>query len=162
MRFARSLAKQSPSIVISTLALMFSLGGGAYAATQLTGQHPTADRAKAPPACTSVKFHALKLANGWKSAQSLYDSGNPSYGICNGIVYLAGSLVQPKPGSDIVGTLPRGYRPAHNLWIAVYTFQDSVGTIFIDNNGQMRAFSPTTSDAESYTSLAAVSFPLGS
>jgi hypothetical protein len=162
MGFPRSLITQSPSIVISTLALMFSLGGGAYAATQLTGRHPTADKAKAPPACTSVKFHALKLVDGWKSGQSAYDSGNPSYGICNGVVYLAGSLVQPTAASDTFGTLPKGYRPAHNLWITVYTFGDSSGTLFIDKNGEMEAFSPTPADAEDYTSLATVSFPLGS
>jgi hypothetical protein len=159
MRIPRSLAAQSPSIVISILALTFSLGGGAYAATQTSSQHLAP--AVARP-CTAVKFHALKLENGWKSDQAAYDSGNPSYGICNGVVYLAGSLVQLTAGSGGFGSLPRGYRPAHDLYITVYTNGYTTGSLYIGSNGDMYAISVPQSRAEAYTSLAAVSFPLGS
>jgi len=57
--------------------------------------------------------------------------------------------------------LPPGTRPSHDLYIKMYA-NGVVGTVFILPNGDILAFSPTTSDAEAFTSLAGISYPLKS
>jgi hypothetical protein len=150
----RSLAAQTPALVISVLALAFSLGGAAYASTQLDGNGTTSN---------SVTFQPLTLINGWTSANGTYDTGDPSVGILKGVVYLSGSLVQSTPGGVEFAKLPSAYRPAHNLYITVYTDSDTSGTLYIGTNGDMQAYSSgacgSGSTAECYTSLASVSFP---
>jgi hypothetical protein len=86
--------------------------------------------------------------------------------IQNGIVYLAGSLHQPTPASAVFATLPATYRPTHNMWITVYTNGGTSGTLYIDKNGTMEAFSSAScgsgNAAQCYTSLASVSYPVNS
>jgi hypothetical protein len=149
MKSLRSVAAQSPAIVISVLALILSVGGGAaYAAT-------SASRAPA------IVWHKLALIHGWKSSQGQYDTGNPSYSISNGVVYLSGSLHTAGTDTEFA-VLPKGARPTHDLYITVYTVDDTTGTLYIGANGEMEAYSPTAADAEDFTSLAAVSFPTSS
>jgi hypothetical protein len=104
--------------------------------------------------------HKLALRDGWISGQSHYGTGDPSYSVTGGVVHLSGSLIQPG-GGDAFAHLPRGTRPAHDLYIKVYTYNGSVGTLFIQPDGLMQAYS-RGSDATSYTSLAAISFPVKS
>jgi hypothetical protein len=150
MKSLRSVAAQSPAIVISVLALILSAGGGAaYAATS----------ARRAPAIT---WHKLTLLHGWKSSQSQYDSGNPEYSVSNGVVYLAGSLHQASGTSQEFAVLPKAARPTHDLWITVYTMSGTSGTLYIGANGDMAATSLTPADAQDYTSLATVSYPASS
>jgi hypothetical protein len=158
MKRARSFATQTPALIISALALVLSLGGGAYAANSAVSQ---------PAAATSlVTWHNISLSNGWQSSNSIYGSGNPRVSLQNGIVYLSGSLHQNTPGSSIFTVLPKQYRPAHNMWITVYTFGDTSGTLYIGHDGTTEAFSPGTcgsgDTAACYTSLATVSYPVNS
>src|SRR5215467_5678605 len=73
MRPFRALASQSPAIVISIAAMILSLGGGAYAATALTG------RQAEPASANTFTFHNLTLINGWK-AYGL-GAGRPGYAV---------------------------------------------------------------------------------
>jgi hypothetical protein len=66
---------------------------------------------------------------------------------------------QATPASTQFAALPRGFRPAHNLWLPVYSFAGTEGSIEIAASGQMYAFG---GDVTTYTSLAAISFPVRS
>ncbi len=153
----RSWVLQTPALVIATLALVLSLGGAAYASSQLGGG------ASLP---NTVSFQKLTLVNGWVSENSTFGSGAPSAGVSNGVVYLSGSLAQPAPGVDGFATLPSADRPVHNLYITVYTNDGITGTLFIGTDGTMEAFSGTScgsgNTAQCFTSLATVSFPKNS
>lgn len=147
----RSITAQSPAIVISIVALVFALGSGAgYAATH------------AATAAAKLTLRSIPLRDGWVSAQSTYNTGNPSYAIENGIVYLSGSVLQASAGSDVIGVLPKSARPKHYLYLSVYTLDGTAGTVQIRPNGQIYAYSTPSSDATGYTSLASISYPVGS
>src|SRR4029077_14542223 len=60
-------------------------------------------------------------------------------------------------GSTLAAVLPSAARPAHYLLIAVYTFDGNPGTLAILPNGKMFLLG---TDAASFTSLAAVSYPV--
>lgn len=158
----RSFAAQTPAIAISVLAIALSLGGGAYAATQAAG-HAGASHTTIT---SGVSWNSLGLVNGWSSENGEFQSGNPKVAIQNNIVYLSGSLHQVTLGSNTFAFLPAQFRPAHNMWITVYTNADTSGTLYIDHNGTMEAFSNTAcgsgNTAQCYTSLAGVSYPINS
>ena len=158
MQRVRTLSAHTPAIVISMLALILSLGGGAYAATALAGG--TASTPK-------LTFHNLSLVDGWKSAAPIgYGSGGPAYTVSNGIVYLTGGIYQPIQGKAEFAVLPKAVRPKTNLFITVSVEQGitNFGTLFINTKGVMEAYAPdgAGTPASDFTSLAGVSFPLGS
>ena len=160
----RSLIAQSPAIVISLLAVVLSVGGGAYASTQLSAANSPA---ASQTAITGVSWTSLSLINGWVSENGTFQSGNPKVAQQNGIVYLSGSLAQPSGSNDEFAVLPSADRPTHNMWITVYTNGDTSGTVYIDHTGFMEAFSATScsgsqNTAQCFTSLASVSFPVNS
>ena len=159
----RSMITQSPAIVISILAVALSMGGGAYASTQLASGHSAA---ASQAITTGVSWTSLSLINGWASENATFASGNPKVAEQSGIVYLSGSLHQPTPGTDQFATLPSSFRPAHNMWITVYTVSDTSGTLYIGHDGTMEAFASGTcgsgNTAQCFTSLAGVSFPINS
>src|ERR1051326_2767332 len=159
----RSLISQSPAIVISLLAVVLSVGGGAYASTMSAARSSPANQA----VTAGVSWTSLALINGWASENGTFQSGNPKVAEQNNIVYLSGSLAQPSGTSDIFATLPSSFRPSHNMWITVYTDSGTSGTLFIGHDGTMEAFSSascngTQNAAQCYTSLATVSFPVNS
>jgi hypothetical protein len=160
----RTLSAQSPAIVISTLALIFALGGGAYAATALAGGNTSGTHAARSAKPT---FHRLTLVNGWKAAAKAEDMGVPSYMVTNGIVYLSGGIFQPIQGKAEFAVLPKGARPATNLFITVSVEEgvSNVGTLFISPKGVMEVYATPTgvgTPAADLTTLGGVSFPLGS
>jgi hypothetical protein len=160
----RSLIAQSPAIVISLLAVVLSVGGGAYASTQLSAAgSPAAGQA----ATAGVSWTSLSLVNGWVSENAAFQSGNPKVAQQSGIVYLSGSLAQPSGSSSQFATLPSSDRPTHNMWITVYTVNGTSGTLFIGHDGTMNASSlsscsGTQNSAQCFTSLATVSYPINS
>src|SRR5215472_13254959 len=77
----RSLAAQSPAIVISILAVALSLGGGAYASTRVSAS-PAASQSAAT---AGVTWTSLSLINGWASENGAYGTGNPKVSEQNGI-----------------------------------------------------------------------------
>jgi hypothetical protein len=105
-------------------------------------------------------WHSLALKNGWFSPQSSDHTGTPAYRVSGGVVYLTGAIRQNTTGGNsLFAVLPKADRPAHELYISIYTLSGNVGTLLIGPDGEMSAFG---SDAWVLTSLAGVSFPLGS
>lgn len=158
----RSFAAQTPAIAISVLAVALSLGGGAYAATQAAGHSQASHTA----ITSGVSWNSIGLVNGWSSENGTYQTGNPKVAVQNNVVYLSGSLHQVTLGSETFAFLPAQFRPAHNMYLAVYTNGDTVGTLYIGSNGTMEAYSPGTcgsgNTAQCFTSLAGVSYPINS
>src|SRR5690349_1865073 len=56
--------------------------------------------------------HKLALKNGWVSSQGQYSTGDPSYAVSGGVVYLSGSLHQASGTNQVFAVLPPGDRPA--------------------------------------------------
>jgi hypothetical protein len=171
MRGVRTMARQSPAIVISLMALVFSLGGGAYAATAGNGGHTGGTalasrleaRALAPgrPAAATFRFQNLTLQNGWHT----FLADPPADSVVGGVVYLKGMLSQPTAGSGQFARLPVRARPAHTLFIPVSVDLGgggTVGTLEIFRGGQIAVFSTNPADAKGATSLDGVSFPVNS
>ena len=160
----RSLAAQSPAIVISILAVALSFGGGAYASTHASAGNPAAGSHSV--ATAGVSWTSLSLINGWASENGAFGTGNPKVAEQSNVVYLSGSLAQATPGSTEFAILPSSFRPAHNMYITVYTNGDTTGTLYIGHDGTMEAYSGTScgsgTTAQCFTSLATVSFPINS
>ena len=169
MRRLRSFAGQFPAIIISVVALIFSVGSGAgYAAAVLNarqiaprgGQGSRLVKSSVGPAqarAASLIWHRLALLNGWKPEPRSLNFGQPAYAVSGGIVYLRGAMHQPVPGSPVFAHLPLGARPADNLWIIIYTNAASAaGGLYIGADGKMQV---TTFSGTSFVSLASVSFP---
>jgi hypothetical protein len=127
---------------------MAAYNGNADAFTSISGMsYPTA----------SVKSHKFKLLNGWLSSQPIYQTGNPSYAISKGVVYLSGSL-HGGGTSPLAFMLPKAARPAHALFISVYTVDgDTPGEIEIEPQGEVDI---AGLGSAGYTSLATISFPV--
>lgn len=134
-RFSRLLA--APAVALA-------LAGGAVAV--------------APAASASVDcvWQPLGLFNGWQSAQSNWNTGDPSYCVANGIVYLSGSLKNPTSNSSEFAQLPSYLAPTSTVYLQVYTYNGSAGELVIGSDGAMYADGNNSSQ---YTSLAGISFP---
>ena len=107
----------------------------------------------------AMAMSTLPLENGWQSSDAEYGTGDPSYSVSNGMVYLSGSLNQPAGDIQVFGVLPLAARPAHTMYLNVYGFDGGVTELEIDTNGNMLAYE---GGAQQYTSLAGVSFPVAS
>jgi hypothetical protein len=141
----RSLMRQSPALVIATLALVFSLGGSAgYAASTANGTG------------VQVTFHKLTLRNNWKPAGG--GVGAPSYAISLGVVYLTGAMHQPTGTARKFAILPRAARPKHTLWIGVFSEAKTSALLEVLPSGAMLIGG---ADRQFFASLAGVSFPVG-
>jgi hypothetical protein len=101
----------------------------------------------------------MPLQNGWQSAQSVYNTGDPAYSISNGIVHLSGSLYRPAgtPANFspdwAAAILPSSDSPSDNCFVPdVYTFGGGIGplTLFESVIYGVNA---------SYMSLAGLSYP---
>jgi hypothetical protein len=106
-----------------------------------------------------VTWHKLTLIHGWTSGQHPYSTGDPAYAVKGGVVYLSGSLQQASGSNNLFAVLPKAARPAHKMYLAVYTYGYSVGDLIVTSNGDMYAGSSPQSNAQGFTSLAAISYP---
>jgi hypothetical protein len=140
-------------IVVYPNGAMYAMGDPYSAAQGFTNLAGISYPAKATAMST------LSLENGWQSSDAQYGTGDPSYRVSNGMVYLSGSLNQPTSGNQVFGVLPPAARPAHTMYLSVYTFDGAIGLLEIDTNGNMLAYD---GGAPQYTSLAGVSFPVAS
>ena len=149
MRNVRSIASQSPAVVISLLALFFALGSGAgYAATTAAG-----------PA--KISFHALHLVHKWQSGAPTIATGEPAYGTSgNGIVYLSGWLSRSTPSNGANGTftfLPKALRPTHQEDVTLTTVGGTTAIAQITPDGGIYVFGK---NAPQFTSLDGLSFAI--
>jgi len=118
----------------------------------------------------NVYTQPLTLVNGWQSAQSQWGTGDPSYSLINGVVFLSGSL----NGSQVplglgdqakeFAVLPQEARPDFCSPLETYDYAGSPGTVEVDPQGTMRSFTEGggvyQSAASQYTSLAGLSYPV--
>jgi hypothetical protein len=140
-------------IVVYPGGAMYVMGAPYSAAQGFTGLAGISYPAKA------MAMSALSLENGWQSSDTQYGTGDPSYSVSNGMVYLSGSLNQPAGDIQVFGVLPPAARPAHTTYLNVYGFDGGITELEIDTNGSMLAYE---GGAQQYTSLAGVSFPVAS
>jgi hypothetical protein len=157
MKRFRALARQSPAIVISLIALTFSLGSGAGYAASVAVQHPAA---------TKITWHGLSLRNGWQAgAKEFKGTRNPAYTVSNGIVYITGATYRTNQKDSlpsVIATLPKGARPTHILWFTAFNEAAQGGSfIEIDPAGDV-SVAGSGGDENYFTSLAGIEFPLGS
>jgi hypothetical protein len=186
-RPVRSAAAGPAAIATVLAALTAAFGGTPASAAALHASAKAAHVAPARPATvrgdvrrgdarrsaagvSGVTWHALRLLNGWRSDQGTLNSGNPSWAVKGGVVYLSGSLHQPTGHDPEFAVLPAAARPARTLFLAVYTANGGTATMTILPTGLMRVISaavrlsdtrdlPALMGAQDYTSLAGVSFP---
>jgi hypothetical protein len=107
----------------------------------------------------AMAMSKVSLQNGWQSSDSQWGTGDPSYSVSDGMVYLSGSLHQPAGSNQVFGVLPPAARPARTMYLSVYTYNGTIGLLEIDTSGTMYAYE---GGAQQYTSLAGISYPLGS
>ena len=126
--------------------------GGASQYTSLAGiSYPDA----------AVTQTDLPLENGWQSADSLYDTGDPAYSITSGIVHLSGSLWRPagspSPGSNdwAAAVAPVNAYPSDICYTQdTYTFGGGISRFGVSN------WDGTVWGANAqYASLAGVNYP---
>jgi hypothetical protein len=161
--------RPSPAFVLAAIALFIALGGTSYAAGVINGKS-LANRSvshvklkKHTVTATEmkiVKARPMTLLNGWQPYAEYYDQ--PAYWKdALGEVHLKGAVAQPVAGSDVICTLPLGYRPQRDCnWPAVLNAA-TMGTIEIRADGTVhaRTFSAAqASAAQAFTSLEGVSF----
>ena len=132
----------SPALIISCVALFAAFGGGAFAATSLSR--------------SALNWHTAATLNGW----TLYQNGyaNAGYALdSDGVVHLRGALKDG--GSGMVAfTLPKGYRPTHDLYMPIYSFHAAVGSLNVLPNGDVIPFGNYVGR---YAGLDGVSFGAG-
>jgi hypothetical protein len=128
------------------LALVFSIGGGAGYAASI---------AHSP---TKITSHWLHLINNWTTDGT--STGHPSYAVSGGVVYVSGGMHQTTGSKREFAFLPKAARPTHTLWIGVFS-EAAMGGAFLEVTpaGAMFISGP---DAQFFSSLSGVSFPVGS
>ena len=105
-------------------------------------------------------WHKLSLINGWVSANTPSgDTGNPAYTVKNGIVYLSGSVKQTSGSNSVFAVLPKAARAGVKMYLTDYMFQQTPGSLVITKTGAISALSGPQSQAQAFTSLAAISYP---
>jgi hypothetical protein len=103
------------------------------------------------------------MLHGWQSAQKPSGTGGFSYTVIAGVVHLSGAIKLPSGTSELCALLPPAARPAHVLYLTVFTFSDEIGTLRILPNGNVFASSlPSVLASRTLTSLAAISYPRNS
>ncbi len=107
------------ALITPVLLAAFGTSGAASGAASAAPCHQQ-PRPTALATVTKVRWHALRLVDGWKSARSKsYAVANPQYAISGGVVYLDGSLHQTSGTRDEFAVLPLAARPARNVILAV-------------------------------------------
>jgi hypothetical protein len=128
----------APVLILSCAALFAALGGSTYAATS-SGR--------------GLRFQKLQLINGWSGC---CQGGTPGYAEDSSrVVHLRGALHN---GSGNAFVLPKGARPAHHMYIMIYTSLGQVGYLYFTPSGDV---APAGDYAGGYTSLNGVSFVAG-
>ena len=170
----KRIRSNTPALAVATLALVAAFGGGATAATMINGSrlvnntvtsakitNGTLQKADMKP----VAWKPLTLANGWTTYGSGTYGTNPQYTKdANGFVHLRGVLSGSSKTSDILGSLPTGFRPPGGAWVPVGhsngAFNPSTANVFIQTNGNLQ-WLPGSGTDPVFVSLEGVTFYAG-
>lgn len=160
MRHRQSVMRHAAWLAVPVAALSLALGAGAASASTL-GPRVASHGASTPAAAASgVTWHKIVAINSWHSAESHDLSGDPSWGVKSGVVYLSGSVFRSGGSSRLFAVLPTQARPSHTLRITVCTYDcvhnGVTGTLVVYPSGKMYA---DGGHAARFTSLAGLSYP---
>jgi len=167
MKALAALSLRPARLLLPAAAVLTAIGGTTAAAAAAHAGPPPAREHHEPSApaaagkLAALTWHPLALENGWQSAStSSLSTGTPAWVAHNGVIYLRGAIKQPTSGgSATFAALPKAARPAHNLYIQIYTNSDTPGTLYVGTDGTMEAFN---GNADTFASLSAVSYPAAS
>jgi hypothetical protein len=95
--------------------------------------------------------------NGWSSALGADDEGLSFYKDTWGVVHLQGNAGNVNPSTSTIFNLPTGYRPAKNLYFAVYGAGGSAAYVQVASSGDVTVIGP----AQNYVGLSNVTFKEG-
>jgi hypothetical protein len=95
--------------------------------------------------------------NGWSSTLGAADEGLSFYKDGFGIVHVQGNAANVNPTTGTIFTLPAGYRPAKDLYFAVFGSGGSAAFVQVTSNGDVTVFGP----AENYVGLTNITFRNG-
>jgi len=95
--------------------------------------------------------------NGWSAALGSADEGLSFYKDGFGIVHLQGNAGNVNPSTGTIFTLPSGYRPAKDLYLAVYGSGGSDAFVQVTSSGAVNVTGPS----ETYVGLTNVMFRNG-
>jgi hypothetical protein len=95
--------------------------------------------------------------NGWSSTLGADDEGLSFYKDGFGIVHLQGSAGNAKLSTGTIFTLPSGYRPAKDLYLAVYGSGGSAAYVQVTSSGDVNVIGPS----QNYVGLTNVTFRNG-
>ncbi len=161
----------SPAIVVSMIALFVALGGTSYAAITSLPANSVGTRQLKNGAVTATKISssargAVKVVGGagapayagsWGTPGSS-DEGVSFYKDAFGIVHLQGNASNSLGSvADTIFTLPAGYRPAGDLYFAVYGYSSTAAYIQIMNDGEVVEFNVP----QAYVGLSNITFRAG-
>ena len=140
-------------VLIDTDGTMYAYGGAATSFTSLAGI--------SFPASWTTEQPITSFEYGWKSADSQWGTGNPSYYVSDGVVHLSGSVYNPNGTNYNIAQLPPAARPATDTLATVYTYGGTVGmlNVFTDGTTGTSEMTGTEADATAFTSLAGVAYP---
>jgi hypothetical protein len=120
----------------------------------------------------SVLQWPVSLENGWQSAQSIWNTGNPAVSISNNVVHLSGGVRRPAGNATgateaVFDLTSQSLWPADNcFWPEVYTYAGGINNISVINGANPEAFFYPAGTLFAtnglYTSLAGISYPAGS
>jgi hypothetical protein len=95
--------------------------------------------------------------NGWSSALGADDEGLSFYKDSWGIVHIQGNAGNVNPSTTTIFNLPTGYRPAKNLYFAVYGSGGTAAYVEITSGGDVTVIGPS----ETYVGLSNITFRQG-
>jgi hypothetical protein len=106
---------------------------------------------------SAASFTGLTLRNGWTAAP--FGTSNAEVRTISGIVQLKGAMATTK-NNAVAFTLPAGFRPAHEVWVAVDLCNATNGRLIIATSGVVSVEQEATgfANAKCFTSLDGVSF----
>jgi len=109
-----------------------------------------------PTLATGLTWKALKLINGW---QAYANTRHPGYTIdANNFVHLRGAMFN-NVGDPWAFTLPVGFRPNHDVYIATTAVNAAPARLHISaDSGSVLIDAPDQTDAYNFTSLEGISF----
>jgi hypothetical protein len=130
-------------------AMAMTLG---FAALGIAGTGP-ADAATAP--ATAVTTHPIPLNTANFSGSAGFGSRGPAwYKDSSGVIHLQGAVIQTSAAGstpNLIGTLPTGARPLHNIFTVVHTFNGTYADLAVQTNGQIALINPRPPAVQDYT-----------
>ena len=125
----------------------------------------TADLAKSLPALT---WTPITLEHGWLPYGTELYGGTPSYTKdAEGFVHLEGALAGAGKSTNVLGTLPAGFRPAEGAWVALGStngiFDPQTVNLWIRKTGELSIYNGkgAVEANDSFVSLAGAEFYVG-